>query len=176
MIIESIDGRYYENPVFIGEDWAAGVYGDTEFVVYCDPVHVPKKFGFHGEIVASDVDQFINQSGALKRCWRFHVKLSRPIPTPNRFASFWLVQIPQGEPVMLWSWPVSNRAVLDFLQSGYDPQGIARFLGKNPERKIRQQIPRLQGVRVTNLNYDHTLARLPETIKLKRRAVYENPA
>lgn len=175
MIIESIDGRYYCNPVIRRSDWILEVRDETLMLSIAkkegkEP-SVPKELKVKEWQIYSHEETVMD--GKLKSCFICTVELTKPIPIPTTWATVYNDYLPVGEELLIWSRPFTSIEILDFLQ-GKEVPSISWFLGKNARRRIRDQVTFLVGARITDLNYDSYLRRLPRVIKLKRKDCYSH--
>lgn len=176
MIIESINGNYYCDPQVIRPNWILRIRDESLVLFlakkrYKDPV-IPKELKV--EILGDWFDEdAVMGDNKLKPCRVSFVELKKPIPAPTTWATAYDEYLPVGEELLIWSRPFTSIEILDFLQ-GKDVPSISWFLGKNAKRRIRDQVPFLVGAKITDLNYDSYLRRLPRTIRLKRKDCYRH--
>ena len=172
MIIESTDGNYYGNPQIIREDALFGVRDDQMHLFVTSEKKIPKDFKI-ANVQRWLWEDLIFVDNKLKHCLPLTFDLKAPIPPPSTWETKYTDYLPVGEELIVWSRPFTSIEILDFM-AGKDVPSILLFLGPNAKRRIRDQVQFLVGAKITTLNYDSYLRRLPRIIRLKRKDCYNH--
>lgn len=164
MIIESVDGNYYQDPEFIRNEWVAK-WEDELWIFYWVGKRAVKatKFGFKGPVQNWHPQQQVFADGSLKPCQVASIALKQPIPAPDRWAVKYADFLPKSEELLCWSYPFTWVEVDRFIKGEHVPD-LEAFLGKDARRKISRQT----GIPLK----EWSSFAIGDIIKLKRRDPY----
>jgi len=130
MIVECIDGRFYEEPEFMDNDALIQSFEDDRVLGLFVPqkrTKTPKQcllqFGVDAKtIYVGDTDR-IFPDGTMRRCGVFHLTLRKPIPIPYKRNTYYRQPL-VAEWCIVWRWAFRVEDIIRMLTGWENPFAI----------------------------------------------------